>query len=92
MSRRRQDQLGDPVDPGYLHERPSHLREPHPLSRLLDALSRSIERLEAWHDRVSFTGPLSPEEEEQDRVLGEEVMRDIQAYTTAIEAAVKADL
>lgn len=89
MSRRPQDDL---VDPGYLHEWPSAKREPHRLSRLLDALSRSVERLEAWHQRVSFTGVLSPEEEEMDRVLGEEVWADIQDLTTAISAAIKAEL
>lgn len=86
------DQLGDPVDPGYLHERPSHLREPHPLSRLLDALSRSVERLEAWHDRVNFPGVLSDEERAQDKLLGEEVWEDLKAQTTAISAAIKAEM
>jgi len=77
-------------DPSYVHEWPSWRREPHPLSRLLDALSRSVERLEAWRDRVSFTGTLSPEEMEQDRVLGEEVIQDLLAEATAIEAAIRA--
>lgn len=83
------DQLGDP---GYLHEWPKNRREPHPLSRLLDSLSRSVERLEAWHDRATFTGTLSPEEIEQDRVLGEEVYQDLMDEATAIDAAVKASM
>lgn len=87
MSRRQDQELGDP---GYLHDWPRAERQPHPLSRLLDALSRSVERLEAWRDRAVFPGTLSPEEIEQDRVLGEEVMRDIWSYATAIEAAIKA--
>lgn len=88
MSRRRRQQQ---EEPGYLHEWPAWKREgPHPLSRLFTALSRSVERLEAWHDRVSFTGTLSDEEREQDRTLGEEVMADITAETTAISAAIKA--
>lgn len=88
MSRRRHppDQ-----DPGYIHDWPSWKREgPHPLSRMFTALSRSCERLEAWHDRSTFTGTLSDEEREQDRVLGEEVMQDIRDQTTAISAAIKA--
>lgn len=88
MSRRR---LGPEEDPGYLHDWPSWRREgPHPLSRLFTALSRSIERLQAWHDRAVFPGVLSEEEREQDRVLGEEVWQDLQDEATAIEAAIKA--
>lgn len=90
MSRRR---LGPEEDPGYLHDWPSWKREgPHPLSRLFTALSRSIERLEAWHDRAVFPGVLSDEEIEQDRVLGEEVYQDLCDQTTAIDAAVKASM
>lgn len=88
MSRRRR-RLGPGEDPGYIHDWPSRLREPHPLSRLLDALSRSVERLEAWHDRSTFTGTLSDEEIEADRVLGEEVWQDLQDEVKAIDAAIK---
>jgi len=85
-------------DPVYeqLGVPPRHLRFHHPLSTLLQDLAQSVERLEAWRDRVRAGecafGGLSPDEHAQDEVLGREALQDIVDTATAIDAIVAHDL
>lgn len=68
----------------------------HPISGLLRDLAISVERLEAWRDRVRawecVVGGLTPEEHAQDEALGREALGDVVAFATAIDAVVGEDL
>lgn len=79
-------------DPTYesLGVPPRSIRVPHPLSALLRDLAQSVERLEAWRDRVH--AGLSPEDHAQDEVLGREVLQDLTDTATAIDAVIAHDL
>lgn len=85
-------------DPVYeqLGVPPRSIRVHHPLSTLLQDLAKSVERLEAWRDRVRagecVYGGLSPEEHAQDETLGREAHGDLTAFATAIDAVVREDL
>ena len=86
------------TDPTYesLGVPPRSHRLPHALSGLLQHLALSVERLEAWRDRVRagecVYGGLSPDEVAQDDVLGREAIQDLTDAATAIDAVVKTDL
>ena len=66
------------------------------LSTLLQDLAQSVERLEAWRDRVhaglDVYGGLSPDEVAQDAVLGREALQDLLDSATAIDVVVAHDL
>jgi len=85
-------------DPAYesLGVPPRALRVQHPLSPLLQNLATSVERLEAWRDRVraglDVFGGLTPDEVAQDEVLGREAHQDLLDSATAIDAVVASDL
>lgn len=89
-----------PFDSDPTYERlgvpPRSHRLPHAISGLLQHLALSVERLEAWRDRVRagecVVGGLTPDEVAQDAVLGREAYQDLLDSATAIDAVVKSDL